>query len=176
MARIVITRPNGETEYAECAEKKPEEKEQYLTVTKEDKTYYAALGNALSTHMFVITPDGRKLYVQKALETLVTFDYTSYGEGDPARLDFRMIDPKPKTINGVTLHSLQKAESGEDTKIILYLNERWTGSITVTLKGMQATFAYRDTYSSSCDVGSDGIDAITTYAGHTPFKVTVIPG
>ena len=176
MARIVIKRPNGETEYAELTEDKALAGNDRLAVEKAGTVYYAKLDSGVSTHMYVIKPDGRKLYVQKTLETLVTFAYTEYGEGDPTRLDFQLLSPKPQAINGVTLHSIQKAETGEDTRIILYLNGRWTGTITVTLKGMHATFAYKDTYSGTCDVGSDGIDTITTYAGHTPFKVTVIPG
>lgn len=176
MARIVITRPNGETEHAELTTDKALAGNDRLTVEKDGTVYYAKLDSGVSTHMYVIKPDGRKLYVQKTLETLVTFEYTEDGEGDPARLDFRMVNPSPKIINGVTLHSLQKAESGEDTNIILYLNERWTGTITVDLKNMHATFTYKDTYSSTCNVGGAGISTITTYAANTPFKVTIKPG
>lgn len=176
MARIVITRPTGETEYAELTTDKALAGNDRLTVEKDGTVYYAKLDSGVSTHMYVIKPDGRKLYVQKTLETLVTFEYTEYGDGDPARFDFNMVSPKPNIINGATLHSLQKAESGEDTKIILYLNTQWTGTITLALKEMHATFKYKDTYSSSCDVGDSGIDIITTYAANTPFKVNVIPG
>lgn len=175
MARITITRPNGETEYAELTTDKDLAGNDRLTVENAGTIYYAKLDREISTHMYIIQPDGRKLYVQKTLETLVTFDYTEDGEGDPTGLDFRLLKPRPQVINGVTLHSLQKAEVGEDTRIILYLKSRWTGTITVALKNMHAIFTYKDTYSSTCDVGDDGIDAITAYAKNTPFKVTIRP-
>ena len=65
MARIVITRPNGETEYAEITTDKVQAGNDRLTVEKDGTTYYAKLDPKLSTHMFVIKPEGRKLYVQK---------------------------------------------------------------------------------------------------------------
>lgn len=65
MARIVITRPNGETEYAALTTDKAQAGNDRLSVNKDGTTYYAKLDNGVSTHMFVIKPDGRKLYVQK---------------------------------------------------------------------------------------------------------------
>lgn len=65
MARIVITRPNGETEYAELTMDKSLVGNDRLAVEKAGTVYYAKLDNGVSTHMYVIKPDGRKLYVQK---------------------------------------------------------------------------------------------------------------
>lgn len=78
MARIVITRPNGETEYAELTTNKDLAGNDHLTVNKDWTTYYAKLDNGVSTHMFVIKPDGRKLYVQKEVKFVwkYTFDGT----------------------------------------------------------------------------------------------------
>lgn len=177
MARIVITRPNGETEYAALTTDKAQAGNDHLTVNKDGTTYYAKLDSGVSTHMFVTKPDGKKLYVQKTIDTLVTFDYTECGEGDPARLDFSMVNPKPKEVNGVVLHSIQKAEAGEDTGIILYLNARWTGTIIIERNALIATFKYKDTYSASYDVEYNGIQEITNYFHRdTPFKVKAIPG
>ena len=68
MARIVITRPNGETEYAALTTDKAQAGNDRLTVNKDGTTYYAKLDGGLSTHMYVIKPDGRKLYVQKEVK------------------------------------------------------------------------------------------------------------
>ncbi len=78
MARIVITRPNGETEYAELTTNKDLAGNDHLTVNKDWTTYYAKLDNGVSTHMYVIKPDGRKLYVQKEVKFVwkYTFDGT----------------------------------------------------------------------------------------------------
>ncbi len=78
MARIVITRPNGETEYAELTTDKAQAGNDRLTVNKDWTTYYAKLDNGVSTHMYVIKPDGRKLYVQKEVKFVwkYTFDGT----------------------------------------------------------------------------------------------------
>lgn len=65
MARIVITRPSGETEYAELTTNKSLVGSDRLAVEKAGTVYYAKLDNGVSTHMYVIKPDGRKLYVQK---------------------------------------------------------------------------------------------------------------
>lgn len=68
MTRIVITRPNGETEYAELTTDKNLAGNDRLAVEKAGTVYYAKLGNGVSTHMYVIQPDGRKLYVQKEMK------------------------------------------------------------------------------------------------------------
>lgn len=68
MARIVITRPNGETEYAALTTDKAQAGNDHLSVNKDGTTYYAQLDGGVSTHMYVIKPDGRKLYVQKELK------------------------------------------------------------------------------------------------------------
>lgn len=68
MARIVITRSNGETEYAALTTDKAQAGNDRLTVNKDGTTYYAKLDGEVSTHMFVIKPDGRKLYVQKEVK------------------------------------------------------------------------------------------------------------
>lgn len=65
MTRIVITRPNGETEYAKLTTDKTQAGDDRLAVEKAGTVYYAKLDNGVSTHMYVIKPDGRKLYVQK---------------------------------------------------------------------------------------------------------------
>ncbi len=65
MARIVITRPSGETEYAELTTDKAQVGNDRLAVEKAGAVYYAKLDKGISTHMYVIKPDGRKLYVQK---------------------------------------------------------------------------------------------------------------
>lgn len=65
MARIVITRPNGEIEYAELTTNKAQAGNDRLAVEKAGTVYYAKLDKRISTHMYVIKPDGRKLYVQK---------------------------------------------------------------------------------------------------------------
>lgn len=65
MARIIITRPSGETEYAELTEDKAQAGNDRLTVENAGTIYYAKLDREISTHMYIIQPDGRKLYVQK---------------------------------------------------------------------------------------------------------------
>lgn len=89
MARIVITRPNGETEYAELTTNKAQAGNDRLTVNKDGTTYYAKLDNGVSTHMFVIKPDGRKLYVQK--EVKFTWKYTFDGSWENAS---KMVIPR----------------------------------------------------------------------------------
>ena len=76
MARIVITRPNGETEYAALTTDKAQAGNDRLTVNKDGTTYYAKLDNGVSTHMFVIKPDGRKLYVQKEVKFVWKYEIT----------------------------------------------------------------------------------------------------
>lgn len=88
MARIVITRPNGETEYAELTTNKAQAGNDCLTVNKDGTTYYAKLDNGVSTHMFVIKPDGRKLYVQKEI---FTWKYQIDGKWDNAS---KMVIPR----------------------------------------------------------------------------------
>lgn len=65
MARIVITRPNGETEYAALTTDRTIIDSEYLSVFKYGMMHYAKLGPEPTTHMFVIKPDGKKFYVQK---------------------------------------------------------------------------------------------------------------
>ena len=65
MARIVITRPNGETEYAELTTDKSLVGNDRLAVEKAGTVYYAKLASGVDTHLYVIKPDGRKFYVQK---------------------------------------------------------------------------------------------------------------
>lgn len=89
MARIVITRPSGETEYAELTTDKALAGNDRLTVDKNGTTYYAKLDPKLSTHMFVIKPDGRKLYVQK--EVKFVWEYTFNGEWENAS---KMVIPR----------------------------------------------------------------------------------
>lgn len=83
MARIVITRPNGETEYAALTTDKAQAGTDRLSVVKDGTTYYAKLDNEVSTHMFVIKPDGRKLYVQK--EVKFVWKYEIDGDGNKAK-------------------------------------------------------------------------------------------
>lgn len=82
MARIVITRPNGATEYAELTTDKAQAGNDRLTVEKAGTVYYAKLGSGVSTHMYVIKPDGRKLYVQK--EVKFVWKYTLSGTWENA--------------------------------------------------------------------------------------------
>lgn len=89
MARIVITRPNGETEYAELTTDKEQAGNDRLTVAKNGTTYYAKLDSDLSTHMYVIKPDGRKLYVQK--EVRFTWKYVFDGTWEDAS---KMVIPR----------------------------------------------------------------------------------
>lgn len=74
MARIVITRPNGTTEYAALTTDKTQAGNDRLAVEKYGTVYYAKLDPKLSTHMFVIKPDGRKLYVQKEFKFVWEYD------------------------------------------------------------------------------------------------------
>lgn len=83
MARIVITRPNGETEYAELTTNKAQAGNDRLAVEKDGTTYYAKLDSGVGTHMFVIKPDGRKLYVQK--ETSFKWKYELNGSRSKAQ-------------------------------------------------------------------------------------------
>ena len=81
MARIVITRPNGETEYAELTTDKTQAGNDRLAVEKAGTVYYAKLDREISTHMYVIQPNGRKMYVQKeavAFTWKYTFDDNYY--------------------------------------------------------------------------------------------------
>ena len=80
MARIVITRPNGATEYAELTTDKSLAGNDRLTVEKAGTVYYAKLGNGVSTHMYVIKPDGRKLYVQKEISIVWKFTFNNTWE------------------------------------------------------------------------------------------------
>lgn len=75
MARIVITRPNGETEYAALTTDKNLAGNDRLAVEKAGTVYYAKLGNGVSTHMYVIQPDGRKLYVQKEVKFVWKYNF-----------------------------------------------------------------------------------------------------
>ena len=83
MARIVITRPNGETEYAELTTDKALAGNDRLAVEKDGTAYYAKLDSGVSTHMYVIKPDGRKLYVQKELKFV--WNYAIGGIWDNAK-------------------------------------------------------------------------------------------
>lgn len=74
MARLVITRPNGEVERAELTTDKALAGNDRLTVNKDGTTYYAKLDGEVSTHMFVIKPDGRKLYVQKEIKFIWLYE------------------------------------------------------------------------------------------------------
>lgn len=81
MAKIVIIRPNGETEYAELTTDKSLAGNDRLAVEKAGTIYYAKLDSGIGTHMFVIKPDGRKLYVQKEVVAFTwkyTFDITDF--------------------------------------------------------------------------------------------------
>jgi hypothetical protein len=89
MARIVITRPNGETEYAELTTDKAQAGNDRLAVEKDGTTYYAKLDSGVSTHMFVIKSEGRKLYVQK--EVKFVWEYTF--DGTDTTL-FKMVIPR----------------------------------------------------------------------------------
>lgn len=89
MARIVITRPNGETEYAELTTDKAQAGNDRLVVEKAGTVYYAKLGDGVSTHMYVIKPDGRKLYVQK--EASIVWTYTFDGQWENAS---KMVIPR----------------------------------------------------------------------------------
>lgn len=65
MATLKIQRPDGSLEQAELTETKDLVGSDFLSVKNNNTTYYAKLGEELSTHMYVTKPDGRKLYVQK---------------------------------------------------------------------------------------------------------------
>lgn len=83
MTRIIITRPNGETEYAELTTNKDLAGNDRLAVEKAGAVYYAKLDNGVSTHMYVIKPDGRKLYVQK--EVKFVWKYELNGKSKKAK-------------------------------------------------------------------------------------------
>lgn len=89
MARIVITRPNGATEYAELTTDKAQAGNDRLAVEKAGTVYYAKLDKGVSTHMYVIKPDGRKLYVQK--EISIAWKYTFDGTWENAS---KMVIPR----------------------------------------------------------------------------------
>lgn len=175
MPTLKIQRPDGSLERAELTETKDLVGSDFLSVKNNNTTYYAKLDSGLSTHMFVIKPDGRKLYVQETLAVSVNFDYREYGNGNPSQLYFNMDNPRPKSIGGVSLYGLQKAETGTDTRVNLNINYRWTGEITVRLKTMKAVFKYQNSTSATVDVGKQGIDIIRAYAKNTPFQVSVTP-
>ncbi len=175
MTTFKIQRPNGSLEQAELTEIKDLFGSDFLSVKHNNIPYYAELDSGLSTHMFVIKPDGRKLYVQETLGVLVNFNYTEYGKGVPERLDFSIDNPSPKSIDGITFYSIQKAKPGRDTKVILHVSAFY-GTITVKLKNIKAVFKYQNSTSATADVGTQGIDVIRTYAKNTPFRVNVIPG
>ena len=71
MTTFKIQRPNGSLEQAELTEIKDLFGSDFLSVKHNNIPYYAELDSGLSTHMFVIKPDGRKLYVQETLGVLV---------------------------------------------------------------------------------------------------------
>ena len=111
MARIVITRPNGETEYAELTTDKTQAGNDRLSVNKDGTTYYAKLDGGVSTHMYVIKPDGRKLYVQK--EVKFAWKYTFDGTWEnaskmviPRTGEYKIVysdEPRPDFIIETTL-------------------------------------------------------------------------
>lgn len=81
MARIVIKRASGETEYAELTTDKALAGNDRLAVEKAGAVYYAKLDKGISTHMYVIKPDGRKLYVQKEVKFVWKYDLTKNEDG-----------------------------------------------------------------------------------------------
>lgn len=83
MAKITITRPDGTVEYAELTTNKDLAGNDRLAVEKAGTVYYAKLGNGVSTHMYVIQPDGRKLYVQKEMKFV--WEYAIDGVWDNAK-------------------------------------------------------------------------------------------
>lgn len=89
MAKIIITRPNGETEYAELTTDKALAGNDRLAVEKAGAVYYAKLDSGVSTHMYVIKPEGRKLYVQK--EVKFVWKYTFNGTQETAS---KMVIPR----------------------------------------------------------------------------------
>lgn len=76
MAKIVITRPNGETEYAALTTDKAQAGNDRLSVENAGAVYYAKLDSGVSTHMYIIKPDGRRLYVQKEFKFVWKYDLT----------------------------------------------------------------------------------------------------
>lgn len=67
MPRLVITRPNGDTEYAELTRDKDLAGDNRLIIQKDGTDYWAKLDKEVSTHMYVIKPNGEKYYVQKEM-------------------------------------------------------------------------------------------------------------
>lgn len=115
MARIVITRPNGETEYAALTTDKTQAGNDRLAVEKAGTVYYAKLGNGVSTHMYVIQPDGRKLYVQK--EASIAWKYTFDGKWENASImviprtgKYRLTYNREDTADGDTKQSTETKE------------------------------------------------------------------
>lgn len=177
MPKLIIQRPNGSIEYAELNPQKDNADEQYLAVSIGGKTYYAPLAVTPDTHMYVETLWGQKLYVQNDSTTLVRFNYRGTDDDyDSENWDFKLLSPNPSNINGAILHSLQKERRGSDTKIILYLNASWTGTITVQFYSMKAVFKFKNYYSASCTVTADDIRSIINHAPNNPFKVSAKPG
>ena len=89
MAKITITRPNGTVEYAELTTNKDLAGNDRLTVENAGVVYYAKLDSGVSTHMYVIQPNGRKLYVQK--EVKFAWKYTFDGTWENAS---KMVIPR----------------------------------------------------------------------------------
>lgn len=90
MAKLTVTRPNGDTEYAELTTNRSLVGEDYLTVEKYGTTYYAKLASNISTHMYVIKPySSTKLYVQKEVKFI--WEYTFNGTEEQAS---KMVIPR----------------------------------------------------------------------------------
>ena len=107
MARLVITRPNGETEYAELTTDKSLVNNDYLTVQKDGTTHYAKLDSGVSTHMYVIKPDGRKLYVQKEVKFIWVYEL-----GNPKKV-IAMVIPKTGKYKMIYKETETNSETGE---------------------------------------------------------------
>lgn len=115
MARIVITRPNGETEYAELTTDKAQAGNDRLAVEKAGTTYYAKLDSGVSTHMFVIKPDGRKLYVQKEVKFVWKYDLGDTWENAtkiiiPRTGKYRLIYSQEGTLHGKKLEDYKNRD------------------------------------------------------------------
>ena len=142
MPKLVIKRPNGGIENVNLRKDKPSQGSKFITVVKDGKPYYVQLGSNPSTHLFVIYPNGTKLYAQNAIEATASLDFLYWYEDDPSLFNFRFNFNKGSSDFGGGL-SLLYIEGEERTdKLMLSLYNKWSGIITIKLDGQTLAFEF----------------------------------
>ena len=132
MPKLVVTRPNGMIENVNLRENKPPQDSKFIKVVKDGKPYYVQLGSNPSTHLFVIYPNGTKLYAQnaieaKTIEATVTLKYVCWHEDAPSLFNFRFIFNKDSSVFGGGLRILYMEGEESKDRLGLKLYKEWSG-------------------------------------------------